>query len=154
VEETCKTKLKLLEHDLIKNCLNAAEAICKKNTKEEEQGYASYLPEGCSSNLPEDYASNLCKAIVNETCQTIVNAEIEPLCEMVPGVKCHMELKKVAELECVPVTWEECDDFVKEVPYLVPEEECEEVTYDECFEVTSVLTMSYILCTRSKQPVI
>ena len=57
-------------------------------------------------------------------------------CEFVPSVKCHLVLKKVAELECVPVVEEECNDFAKEVPYLVGEEECEEVVYDDCFEVS------------------
>ena len=57
-------------------------------------------------------------------------------CEFVPSVKCHLVLKKVAELECVPVVNEECNDFAKEIPYLVGEEECEEVVYDDCFEVS------------------
>ena len=56
-------------------------------------------------------------------------------CEMVPGVKCHLELEKVAQLECVPVVDEECNDFAKKVPYQDEEEECEEVIYDECVEV-------------------
>ena len=60
-------------------------------------------------------------------------------CEFVPSVKCHLVLKKVAELECVPVVEEECNDFAKEVPYLVGEEECEEVVYDDCFEVSAYI---------------
>ena len=53
---------------------------------------------------------------------------------MVPSVKCHLELKKVGHLDCVPVVDEECEDFVTEVPYQ-GEEECEDVIYDECIEV-------------------
>ena len=56
-------------------------------------------------------------------------------CELVPSVKCHLVLKKVAELECTPVVEEECNDFAKEIPYLVGDEECEEVFFDDCFEV-------------------
>ena len=57
-------------------------------------------------------------------------------CELVPSVKCHLVLKKVAELQCVPDVDKECNDFAKEIPYLVQEEECEEVVYDDCFEVS------------------
>jgi hypothetical protein len=31
--------------------------------------------------------------------------------------------------------YEECNDFEKKIPFLVPEEECEEIFYDECQEV-------------------
>ena len=60
-------------------------------------------------------------------------------CELVPTVACHLGLKTVAELECVPVVDEECNDFAKEIPYLIAEEECEEVIFDDCVEV---------MCTR------
>merc|ERR1712203_872181 len=69
-------------------------------------------------------------------------------CEFVPSVKCHLVLKKVAELECVPVVEEECNDFAKEVPYLVGEEECEEVVYDDCFEIEEQVPV--LLCQRTR----
>ena len=37
--------------------------------------------------------------------------------------------------ECSPSSYQDCNDIVKEVPYLSPEEQCEEVPYEECVEV-------------------
>ena len=67
-------------------------------------------------------------------------------CELVPSVKCHLVLKKVAELECTPVVEEECNDFAKEIPYLVGDEECEEVFFDDCFEVKVHLNTCVLFC--------
>ena len=81
-----------------------------------------------------------CRAIATKTCQKVphivTNKVPYETCELVPSVKCHLGLKKVAELECVPVVEEECNDFAKEIPYLVGEEQCEEVFFDDCFEVS------------------
>ena len=81
-----------------------------------------------------------CRSIATKTCHKVPhvvgNKVPYETCEFVPSVKCHLVLKKVAELECVPVVAEECNDFAKQVPYLVGEEECEEVVYDDCFEVS------------------
>ena len=35
-----------------------------------------------------------------------------------------------------PEVLEECNDFPKEIPFLVDELECEEVVFDECVEVS------------------
>ena len=56
-------------------------------------------------------------------------------CEVVPSVECRLVLEEVAELSCTPEVYEDCEDFVKEIPYLASEEECEEVFFDDCFEV-------------------
>ena len=89
-----------------------------------------------TEELPAPYG---CRAIATKTCNKVpyVVADKVPYetCELVPSVKCHLELKKVAELVCTPVIDEECNDFAKEVPYLVEEEQCEEVTFDDCVEV-------------------
>jgi len=47
-------------------------------------------------------------------------------------VECFFVLKKVPDLECAPKPYQDCNDVVKEVPYLAPEERCEDVPYDEC----------------------
>ena len=89
-----------------------------------------------TEELPAPYG---CRAIATKTCNKVpyVVADKVPYetCELVPSVKCHLELKKVAELVCTPVIDEECNDFAKEVPYLIEEEQCEEVTFDDCVEV-------------------
>merc|ERR1711974_184363 len=91
---------------------------------------------GTTEELP---APPGCRSIATKTCHKVphivANKVPYETCEFVPSVKCHLVLKKVAELECVPVVEEECNDFAKEVPYLVGEEECEEVVYDDCFEI-------------------
>jgi len=69
-------------------------------------------------------------------------------CELVPSVKCHLVLKKVAELECTPVVEEECNDFAKEIPYLVGDEACEEVFFDDCFEIEEMVPV--LVCTRTR----
>ena len=48
---------------------------------------------------------------------------------------CVNVLKKVPELHCTPVISRECNDVLKEVPYLGSAEECVEITFDECQEV-------------------
>ena len=49
---------------------------------------------------------------------------------------CVNVLKTVPELQCTPQVSRECNDVVKEIPYLEEEENCWEVTFDECVEVT------------------
>ena len=49
---------------------------------------------------------------------------------------CVTVLKAVPELQCTPQVSRECNDVVKEIPYLEEGEgECWEVTFDECQEV-------------------
>ena len=80
-----------------------------------------------------------CRSIATTTCKkvpfTVAHKVAYEKCEMVPGVKCHLELEKVEKVECVPVVTEECNDFTKKVPYQDEQEECEEVIYDQCVEV-------------------
>ena len=56
-------------------------------------------------------------------------------CRAVPAVDCYYVLKTVDDLECSPVSYEECRDEVRDVPYLAQEEQCEDVEFDECVDV-------------------
>ena len=80
-----------------------------------------------------------CRSIATTTCHKVPYKKSTKVpyetCELVPSVKCGLVLKEVAELDCKPVITEECNDFAKEIPFLVSEEECEEVFFDECLEV-------------------
>ena len=42
----------------------------------------------------------------------------------------------MADLACAPKAVEECEDTVKETPYLVPEEKCYDVPREECRDIT------------------
>ena len=56
-------------------------------------------------------------------------------CRAVPAVDCYFILKTVDDLECSPVSFEECKDEVVDVPYLEDEEKCEEIEFDECVDI-------------------
>ena len=47
-----------------------------------------------------------------------------------------MSQRCLLKIFCVLEVMEECNDFSKEIPFLVDEEECEEVVFDECVEVS------------------
>ena len=53
-----------------------------------------------------------------------------------PGVACHLELEMVETPKCYPVPVEECDDILKEIPFLVTEEECNNVPKLDCNTVS------------------
>ena len=56
-------------------------------------------------------------------------------CHSVPAVDCYFVLKTVDDLECSPVSYEDCKNNVVDDPYLELEEQCEDVEYDECVDV-------------------
>ena len=56
-------------------------------------------------------------------------------CHAVPAVDCYFVLKTVDDIECSPVSYEECLDYVVDVPYLDEELECEDVEFDDCVDV-------------------
>ena len=56
-------------------------------------------------------------------------------CHSVPAVDCYFVLKTVDDLECSPVSFEDCKNNVVDVPYLAEEEQCEDVEFDECVDV-------------------
>ena len=43
--------------------------------------------------------------------------------------------KTVDDLECSPVSYEDCKNTVVDDPYLEEEEQCEDVEFDECVDV-------------------
>jgi hypothetical protein len=53
-------------------------------------------------------------------------------CREVPAVDCFFVLKTVPDVLCGPQPYQDCQDVVKEVPYLAPEETCEQVPYETC----------------------
>ena len=97
---------------------------------------APFVTEESTEELP---APPGCRSIATTTCQKVPYKKSTKVpfetCELVPSVKCRLVLKEVAELSCTPEVYEYCENFVKEVPYLVAEEECEEVLDEECYEV-------------------
>ena len=97
---------------------------------------APFVTEESTEELP---APPGCRSIATTTCQKVPFKKSTKVpfetCKLVPSVKCRLVLKEVAELSCTPEVYEYCEDFVKEVPYLVEEEECEEVLDEECYEV-------------------
>ena len=66
-------------------------------------------------------------------------------CKEVPGVACHLVLEQVETPKCYPVPVEECDDILKEIPYLVEEEECNQVPRLECNTVGLCLTFEQLV---------
>ena len=60
-------------------------------------------------------------------------------CKEVPGVACHLVLEQVETPKCYPVPVEECDDILKEIPYLVEDEECNQVPRLDCNVVSTAL---------------
>ena len=84
-------------------------------------------PPGCRS-----LATTSCRALPRVTTVKVPQEK----CRLEPSVVCDIVLKKVPELTCVPEVLEECNDFPKEIPFLVDELECEEVVFDECVEVS------------------
>ena len=113
------------------------------------QAYISmrFLPKNHSMPLKSTFVTELpapygCRTIATKTCSKVpikVSHKVPyEECQRVPDVKCHLELKQVGQLDCVPVVNEECEDVAKEVPYKDEEEECEEVIYDECREVRTL----------------
>ena len=56
-------------------------------------------------------------------------------CRAVPAVDCFFVLKTVDDLECSPVSYEDCKEEVVDVPYLTEEEQCEDVEFEECVDV-------------------
>ena len=80
-----------------------------------------------------------CRSIATKECHkipVIIPKKVPyEVCNIVPDVDCVTVLKTVPELECTPKVYEECNDFEKKIPYLVPEDECVEVAFDECVEV-------------------
>ena len=70
-------------------------------------------------------------------------------CKEVPGVSCHLKLELVETPKCYPVPVEECDDILKEIPYLVEEEECNNVPKLVCNTVRSS-TNQYVCNSASK----
>ena len=72
-------------------------------------------------------------------------------CKEVPGVSCHLKLELVETPKCYPVPVEECDDILKEIPYLVEEEECNNVPKLVCNTVrssTTLMNLSVILLAK------
>ena len=49
---------------------------------------------------------------------------------------CVNVLKTVPELQCTPQVSRECNDVVKEIPYMEEEERCYEVTSEQCYDVS------------------
>ena len=84
-------------------------------------------PPGCRS-----LATTACRSLPRVTTVKVPQEK----CHLEPSVVCDTVLKRVPELVCVPEVMEECNDFPKEIPFLVDEEECEEVVFDECVEVS------------------
>ena len=77
-----------------------------------------------------------CHSIQTTTCHKVPHRNSTKIpYEICSSIKCDMVLTEVTELDCKPVVEEECNDFVKEIPFLVGDEECEEVFFDECYEV-------------------
>ena len=103
------------------------------------KNHSTHLKSTFVTELPAPYG---CRTIATKTCSKVpikVSHKVPyEECQRVPDVKCHLELKQVGQLDCVPVVNEECEDVAKEVPYKDEEEECEEVIYDECREVRTL----------------
>jgi len=80
-----------------------------------------------------------CRSIATKKCHKVPVVKQKKVprtqCEEVPGINCFFVLKKVADLECAPTSYQDCTDLVKEVPYLAPEEQCEDVAFEECVEI-------------------
>ena len=80
-----------------------------------------------------------CRRFSTTTCtkQPVVVPKTVPYqeCHSVPAVDCYFVLKTVDDLECSPVSYEDCKDSVVDVPYLEEEEQCEDVEFDECVDV-------------------
>jgi len=80
-----------------------------------------------------------CRSVVTQKCIKVpekVQVRVpQQICKDVPDVECHLELTDVQEPVCDTVPIEECNDFLKEIPYLEPEEECEDVVRLACTEV-------------------
>ena len=77
-----------------------------------------------------------CRAVLTRHCHAVPEpflrrVEVET-CKQVPGVECHLVLEKEEKPKCYKVPVEECQDSVKETPYLVQKEECEDVERKEC----------------------
>ena len=64
-------------------------------------------------------------------------------CKEVPGVACHLVLEQVETPKCYPVPVEECDDILKEIPYLVEDEECNQVPRLDCNVVSRTAHVQY-----------
>ena len=45
---------------------------------------------------------------------------------------CYFVLKTVDDLECSPVSYEDCKEEVVDEPYLAEEEQCQDVEFEEC----------------------
>ena len=79
-----------------------------------------------------------CRSFSTKTCNKIpiVVPKKVPYdeCRTVPSVECFFVLKEVDDLECAPVSYEDCDREAVEVPYLDTEEVCEDVEFEECVD--------------------
>jgi len=80
-----------------------------------------------------------CRSVATKKCHKVPVVKQKKVprtkCEEVPGIDCFFVLKKVADLECAPTSYQDCTDLVKEVPYLAPEEQCDDVAFEECVEI-------------------
>ena len=80
-----------------------------------------------------------CRRFSRRSCsqQPVVVPKTVPYqeCHSVPAVDCYFVLKTVDDLECSPVSYEDCKNTVVDVPYLEQEEQCEDVEFDECVDV-------------------
>ena len=98
-----------------------------------------------------------CRSLATTACRSLPRVSTvkvpQEKCRLEPSVVCDTVLKRVPELVCVPEVMEECNDFPKEIPFLVDEEECEEVVFDECVEVSEKIPVEVetnLLLARSK----
>jgi len=76
-------------------------------------------------------------------------------CREVPAVDCFFVLKTVPDVLCGPQPYQDCQDVVKEVPYLSPEERCEKVPHENCEEVEEQVPVE--VCTSvdlTREPII
>ena len=80
------------------------------------------------------------RSVVTQQCHKVPELYTKKVpveeCREVPGVACHLQLEMVETPKCYPVPVEECDDILKEIPYLVEEEECNNVPKLECNTVS------------------
>ena len=89
-----------------------------------------------------------CRAVLTRHCHAVPEpflrrVEVET-CKQVPGVECHLVLEKEEKPKCYKVPVEECQDSVKETPYLVQKEECEDVERKECQTVRQANHNNYL----------
>ena len=100
-----------------------------------------------------------CRRFSRRTCsqQPVVVPKTVPYqeCHSVPAVDCYFVLKTVDDLECSPVSYEDCKNTVVDVPYLEQEEQCEDVEFDECVDVEESVPIQVCRVEdKSRKPII